>query len=313
MALGLGRNWKQVWMVAHMGRGDPASIFQMIGRCGRDGKSGLAIMFVEKNRCGGKNRLDQFVRDADQNDLDRMDAMAITPMCLCVAFAMDNKFGYVPLWADDPNYIGEVKREVMQKMPVCQCLNCAPEDSRVLMENLVWVSKSNFDLILNGKFTPPKPYNLEWKYPQRTGAIKKQKFTKADEVEVSEFTSQLPAHLYWNYDLAVSLGGIVPASYLFDDDDAKAVLASLDYIYTAANLQGVIGGDCFVGQSTWIYDWIIKFRSTATRPSNSMTTRLPAPKAWKTTTVTKAKAHRDIGLGAAPRTPTKKAIAAEAS
>jgi superfamily II DNA helicase RecQ len=32
MALGLGQNWKRVWCVFHMGRGDPANIAQMIGR-----------------------------------------------------------------------------------------------------------------------------------------------------------------------------------------------------------------------------------------------------------------------------------------
>ncbi|KAI7933831.1 hypothetical protein MJO29_016669 [Puccinia striiformis f. sp. tritici] len=37
MALGLGQNWKRVRMVAHVGQGDPANIFQMIGRCGRAG------------------------------------------------------------------------------------------------------------------------------------------------------------------------------------------------------------------------------------------------------------------------------------
>ncbi|KAH9442979.1 hypothetical protein Pst134EB_027329 [Puccinia striiformis f. sp. tritici] len=59
MALGLGQNWKRVRMVVHLGRGDPAAICQMIGRCGRDGRPGLAIMFVEKNRRNGKNRVDQ--------------------------------------------------------------------------------------------------------------------------------------------------------------------------------------------------------------------------------------------------------------
>ncbi|EFP92570.1 uncharacterized protein PGTG_18702 [Puccinia graminis f. sp. tritici CRL 75-36-700-3] len=126
MALGLGQNWKQVRMVAHMGRGDPASICQMIGCCGRDGKPGLVVMFVEKNRRGGKNRLDQFTRGAAQNDLDRMDALAITPVCLRVAFSLDNKLGYVPLWADDPEYLKELAREKQLGIPACQCSNCAP-------------------------------------------------------------------------------------------------------------------------------------------------------------------------------------------
>lgn len=56
MALGLGQNWKRVRSVVHVGRGDPASICQMIGRCGRGGSNGLAILFVEKNRDGGTPR-----------------------------------------------------------------------------------------------------------------------------------------------------------------------------------------------------------------------------------------------------------------
>jgi superfamily II DNA helicase RecQ len=90
MALGLGQNWKRVRMVAHMGRGDPAQIAQMIGRCGRDGRTGLALMFVEKTRRSGKNSVDQFTRGAEQSDEDRIDALAITPVCLRIAFSMDN-------------------------------------------------------------------------------------------------------------------------------------------------------------------------------------------------------------------------------
>jgi superfamily II DNA/RNA helicase len=93
MALGLGQNWKRVRMVVHMGRGDPASICQMIGRCGQDGRPGLAIMLVEKVQQNGKNSVTQFPLGASpgyQSDPDRMDALAITPVCLCIAFSLDN-------------------------------------------------------------------------------------------------------------------------------------------------------------------------------------------------------------------------------
>ncbi|KAA1139256.1 ATP-dependent DNA helicase sgs1 [Puccinia graminis f. sp. tritici] len=53
MALGLGQNWKRVGQVIHMGRGDPSCIGQMMGRCGRDGKPGLAILFMEPKRRSG--------------------------------------------------------------------------------------------------------------------------------------------------------------------------------------------------------------------------------------------------------------------
>ncbi|OAV94852.1 hypothetical protein PTTG_00763, partial [Puccinia triticina 1-1 BBBD Race 1] len=47
MALGLGQNWKRVRCVIYMGRGDPSTISQMMGSCGRDGRPGLAILFME--------------------------------------------------------------------------------------------------------------------------------------------------------------------------------------------------------------------------------------------------------------------------
>ncbi|OAV85651.1 hypothetical protein PTTG_30366, partial [Puccinia triticina 1-1 BBBD Race 1] len=90
MALGLGQNWKRVRMVVHMGRGDPASIVQMVGRCGRDGRPGLAILFVEKFRRNGKNSVADFKEGTTQSDDDRMDALAITPVCLRIAFSIDN-------------------------------------------------------------------------------------------------------------------------------------------------------------------------------------------------------------------------------
>ena len=51
---------------------------------------GLAVLFMEKTQRGGKKKIEQFTRGAPQTDLDRMDALAITPVCLRVAFALDN-------------------------------------------------------------------------------------------------------------------------------------------------------------------------------------------------------------------------------
>ena len=58
MALGLGKNWKRVWNVIHMGQEDPSWICQMRGCCGQGGKSGLAILFMEKKRKYGINSID---------------------------------------------------------------------------------------------------------------------------------------------------------------------------------------------------------------------------------------------------------------
>ncbi|OAV86985.1 hypothetical protein PTTG_29631, partial [Puccinia triticina 1-1 BBBD Race 1] len=90
MALGLGQNWKRVQLVVHVGQGDPASICQMIGCCGRGGSNGLAILFVEPNYRSGKNRVEEFTTPTQQTNDERMDALAITPICLQICFAIDN-------------------------------------------------------------------------------------------------------------------------------------------------------------------------------------------------------------------------------
>lgn len=90
MALGLGQNWKRVRRVIHVGRGDPSCIEQMLGRCGRDGKLGLGILLVEDKRRNGKNKIEDFNNSMPQTDDDRMDALAITPVCLRIALCIDN-------------------------------------------------------------------------------------------------------------------------------------------------------------------------------------------------------------------------------
>ncbi|OAV84755.1 hypothetical protein PTTG_31088, partial [Puccinia triticina 1-1 BBBD Race 1] len=76
MALGLGQNLKRVRCVVHMGRGDPSAIVQMVGRCGRDGRRGLGLLFMEPSRKNGKNDVGDFEDGLVQNDDDRMDALA---------------------------------------------------------------------------------------------------------------------------------------------------------------------------------------------------------------------------------------------
>ena len=90
MALGLGQNWKRVRRVIHMGRGDPSCICQMIGRCGRDGKPGLAVLFMERKRKFGLNSPEAIARADRESDDVRMDSFAITPVCLRIAISVDN-------------------------------------------------------------------------------------------------------------------------------------------------------------------------------------------------------------------------------
>jgi superfamily II DNA helicase RecQ len=91
MALGLGQNLKRVQCVIHMGRADPASIVQMVGRCGCNGKTGPGILFMEPTRKTGFNNLDDFKEGVVQTNDVRMDALAVTNLCLRVALTVDNK------------------------------------------------------------------------------------------------------------------------------------------------------------------------------------------------------------------------------
>lgn len=90
MALGLGQNWTRVRIVIQMGRADPSVISQMLGRCGRDGRPGLALMLVEPTQKGGKNAMADFANTIIQSNDDRMDALANTTVCLRVACSLDN-------------------------------------------------------------------------------------------------------------------------------------------------------------------------------------------------------------------------------
>lgn len=90
MALGMGQNWNCCRQVIVMGDGDPSNTLQMLGRCGRDGRPGLGIMFVEEKRTAGRNSVADFGGLKVWSDDDRMDALRITPVCLRVAFTVDN-------------------------------------------------------------------------------------------------------------------------------------------------------------------------------------------------------------------------------
>jgi hypothetical protein len=64
----------------------------MMGLCGRNGKPGLAVLFMEPKRRFGINKIEAVTKADKQMDDTRMDCLAITPMCLRIAFSMDNLY-----------------------------------------------------------------------------------------------------------------------------------------------------------------------------------------------------------------------------
>lgn len=90
LALGLGQTWTRVRQVIQMGRADAGAVSQIIGRCGRNGKQGLAVFYVEKIRSKGRNSISDFEGVTDFSDDDLMDGLAVTGVCLQIAFALSN-------------------------------------------------------------------------------------------------------------------------------------------------------------------------------------------------------------------------------
>ncbi|KAA1085602.1 ATP-dependent DNA helicase sgs1 [Puccinia graminis f. sp. tritici] len=260
MALGLGQNWKRVRSVIHMGRGDPANICQMIGRCGRDGKGGLAILFVESNRKGGKNCIDDFHNVGDQqSDQDRMDALAVTPVCLRVAlYDMDNKHGYIPLSKEDPNYIKEVQRQEDKGLPKCRCSNCMVEKGVTLSKNLRNLNRDNFDDALMDAVQFPESVNVPKPKNSRSAV-------KESLIDNAELAATFKAHLMGTftdfYEQRMSTSARFVAAELFQDHHALAVVHNLPNILNTDDLNDIIGGETVSGQLELLWNVITNFRS----------------------------------------------------
>ncbi|EFP93397.2 uncharacterized protein PGTG_19415 [Puccinia graminis f. sp. tritici CRL 75-36-700-3] len=261
MALGLGQNWKRVRCVIHMGRADPENVMQMIGRCGRDGKDGLAILFVEGNRKGGKNAINDFVNVQNQSDDDRMDALAITPVCLRVAFAIDNKHGYIPLSKTDSNYIAEIDREKLCQFPPCRCSNCNVESGMKLIENLKELSIHNFDDAMNDRaeFTHVSNGQTSVKRKQTRcgktllgGEAGKEIVVKFKECLLSSFRE------YYNNRKARSCR--FSAHDVFREEHADAIIANLDNLDDLDSLERIVGGEVIEGQIEFILNSIASFK-----------------------------------------------------
>ncbi|POW21598.1 hypothetical protein PSHT_02130 [Puccinia striiformis] len=230
MALGLGQNWKRVRMVAHLGRGDPVSLFQMIGRCGRDGRPGLSILFVEPHRRNGKNSVDDFEDDEpmDQTEDDRMDALAITPVCLRVAFSLDNLLGYIPLKLDDPNVILEKERETKAGFAECGCSNCKVEETSVIIRNLKHLDVNNFTSFLERPTDIPTPIRSDQSAP--TGSS-------------DERNSGMPccrSDPPENYDLDSFQ---FTADEVFSLEDARAAVLATEKGFRKESLEAAVGGE----------------------------------------------------------------------
>ncbi|KAA1077444.1 hypothetical protein PGT21_007932 [Puccinia graminis f. sp. tritici] len=256
MALGLGQNWSRVRSVIHMGRGDPAAICQMLGRCGRDGRPGVAIMFVEKTRIGGKNLVHQIVDGVEQSDDDRMDALAITPVCLRIAFALDTKLGYIPMSITDQGYQNEKAREVREGFPQCRCSNCMPMEANTFIENMNLMTVDNVDRMITTDMNVyetgasvlklPKPKTRAPRvskkralaYPEDLRIYKKRMRETVDQLHQDEHGEN----------------AFFTGSQLFQDKKIDLIAHHADNLRSIKDIRVLIGGETIKGQLDALLD-----------------------------------------------------------
>ncbi|KAA1125442.1 hypothetical protein PGTUg99_012425 [Puccinia graminis f. sp. tritici] len=263
MALGLGQNLKRVRCVIHMGRGDPAAIVQMVGRCGRDGNVGLGLLFMEPTRKNGRNDVSEFGPGRTQDDDGRMDALAVTKCCLRIALTLDNKIGYIPLTNDDPEVKTEKAREEALGFAACQCSNCQPEEATALMNVIQQANIQNFDNLLMDPSSIAKDPTILTMTRKR-----KQLQTKGTCSYPTGVRNDLVQHLVHEFEAFYSdlLGphAEFPASVFFGLDQAMAVVGSIDQIRAGNHhdtdmIEKLIGGQCFPGQLVMLDQAIFKW------------------------------------------------------
>ncbi|KAA1114046.1 hypothetical protein PGTUg99_011216 [Puccinia graminis f. sp. tritici] len=260
MALGLGQNLKRVRCVVHMGRGDPAAIVQMVGRCGRDGNVGLGLLFMERSRKNGKNDVGDFGESTYQDDDARMDALAVTPCCLRIALTVDNKVGYIPMSDRDPNFLLEKSEEERKGFAICKCSNCAPNDATQLLEVIQQMDVDNFDTMLSNPHSFAKDPTIATLTRKR-----KKQVPKGSCRHPQDLANDLTRHLVDSFeDFYLNLLGPkaeFPPSCFFGLKQAQAITDHFDQIRLGDKddidlLEVVIGGQCFPGQVVFLNEAI---------------------------------------------------------
>ncbi|PLW26394.1 hypothetical protein PCANC_27792 [Puccinia coronata f. sp. avenae] len=257
MALGLGQNWKRVCRVFHMVRGDPSCICQMMGLCGRNSKPGLAVLFMEPKRRFGINKIEAVTKADKQMDDTRMDCLAITPMCLRIAFSMDNLYGYIPTNRDNPNYMKEEQQEINEGFPLCKCSNCAPKEAEMLQKKMSVMDIDNFVALLDQPESFPDP-ELVPKKKRCAGGHKNH--TEAPK----ELTNELAVVLVVEFKtfLCEKYGTAtlsLPEEH-FAELEAEDVAETLNNIQGAEEIQDDIGGKTINGKLEMLYNCVVNFQ-----------------------------------------------------
>ncbi|KAA1108869.1 hypothetical protein PGT21_027936 [Puccinia graminis f. sp. tritici] len=115
-------------------------------------REGLACVYQPP-----KNSIDDFEGIKEQTDDIRMDALAVTPVCLRIAFALDNRKGHIPMSTNDSDYIEEKIHETNNGFPNCRCSNCMPQEAIQLYDNMRELTAENFSDAVTLPSEPQRP------------------------------------------------------------------------------------------------------------------------------------------------------------
>ncbi|KAI7949556.1 hypothetical protein MJO28_008377 [Puccinia striiformis f. sp. tritici] len=229
-------NWKRVRRVIQIGQGNPSCVAQIIGCCGHNGQSGLAIMFVQPKRRSGLNTLEAIAK------VDR---------------TMDDVHGYIPMNCDDLNYLHKQNREIDKGFPACRCSNCAPEEAALLQANMMKLKVSNFEDLLD------HPDNLTHKLLLTTNApLKKSHPAQVSEAEkLSPALDHLAATLVGEFNTFFfktykNVQSFLPCK-LFGFLEANYIAEGFDSTKGTKDIRDLMGGELMDGQLDMLYKCVL--------------------------------------------------------
>ncbi|KAH9811392.1 hypothetical protein DFH28DRAFT_900968 [Melampsora americana] len=281
LALGLGQNWTRVRRVYQMGRADAAAVSQILGRCGRNGQPGLGVFYVEKHRKYGKNSVSDFQGLTEFSDDDLMDGLAVTPVCLRVAFTLSNLIGRIPMSTEEQCYVAEKERQEKAGMCLCRCSNCESEACKQLVSKMKWLTISNFDMAVQNPEVMDNAgparvcvesslnvlnnvRNLEETHesddPDAPIVNQKLNAPPPRRIELNELANQLTLTIEEHHQLLMENQDRLKTSDYVDDNDIWRILDKIHTIKNQNDIFNLLGCDILPGGVAKLFECINKWK-----------------------------------------------------
>ncbi|EFP77101.1 uncharacterized protein PGTG_03057 [Puccinia graminis f. sp. tritici CRL 75-36-700-3] len=190
-----------------------------------------------------------------------MDAYAVTPVCLRVANAVDNIYGYIPISKDDSNYLKEESRQKYLKFDRCACSNCEPEAAVQIHDSAHLFTKENFEDILSdpSRFAADLPAYIKPKKKRHTTKKYKSRFSKA---VVKKIADDLVVNFESFYHDLMGEKPELKAARFFGEAKAKLVAEAFEDIHEPGLIARLIGGEWFEKQLETMFAFVESYKKT---------------------------------------------------